>query len=110
MACRIFTQLVFKYSSSQRKVIFGLSSGHAAATLAVIIVGYNAEIIDINILNGTIILILITSIIATLATENAAKIMVNESDEINPEEIKKQKVIKWKVSCFRLPILRILIS
>lgn len=100
-----FTQLVFKYSSSQRKVIFGLSSGHAAATLAVIIVGYNAEIIDINILNGTIILILITSIIATLATENAAKIMVNESDEINPEEIKKTE--SYKMESILLPLANI---
>lgn len=100
-----FTQLVFKYSSSQRKVIFGLSSGHAAATLAVIIVGYNAKIIDINILNGTIILILITSIIATLATENAAKMMVEESDEINPEEIIKTE--SYKMESILLPLANI---
>ena len=81
------TQLVFKYSSAQRKVIFGLSTGHAAATLAVIIVGYNAGIIDENILNGTIILILVTSIVASLATERAAKLLVKESDAANKEEI-----------------------
>jgi len=97
-----FTQLVFKYSSSQRKVIFGLSSGHAAATLAVIIVGYNAEIIDINILNGTIILILITSIVATLATENASKLMVKESIDSNPEEIKKSE--SYKMESILLPL------
>ncbi len=97
-----FTQLVFKYSSSQRKMIFGLSSGHAAATLAVIIVGYNAEIIDINILNGTIILILITSIVATLATENAAKLMVRETNDSNPEEIKKSE--SYKMESILLPL------
>ena len=96
------TQYVFKYTASQRKVIFGLSSGHAAATLAVIIVGYNAGIIDINILNGTIILILITSIVATLATENAAKIMVSEALEINPEEIKKSQ--SYKMESILLPL------
>lgn len=68
-----FTQLVFKYSSAQRQLIFGLSSSHAAATLAVILVGYKAGILDENILNGTIILILITCVVASLATENAAK-------------------------------------
>src|SRR5690554_2384652 len=36
-----FTQLVFKYSAAQRQLIFGLSGAHAAATLAVILVGYN---------------------------------------------------------------------
>ncbi len=97
-----FTQYVFKYTASQRKVIFGLSSGHAAATLAVIIVGYNAGIIDINILNGTIILILITSIVATLATENASKIMVSEAKETNPEEIKKSE--SYKMESILLPL------
>jgi Kef-type K+ transport system membrane component KefB len=68
-----FIQLVFKYSTAQRQVIFGLSSSHAAATLAIILVGYNAGILDSNILNGTIVLILITCLIASFATERAAK-------------------------------------
>ncbi len=68
-----FVQLAFKYSSAQRQLIFGLSSSHAAATLAVILVGYNAGILDINVLNGTIILILITCVVASFATEKAAK-------------------------------------
>ncbi|GHA38670.1 sodium:proton antiporter [Salinimicrobium marinum] len=100
-----FTQLVFKYTSSQRKVIFGLSSGHAAATLAVIIVGYNADIIDENILNGTIILILVTSIVATLATENAAKKMVAEAEEVNPDEIRKSE--NYKMETILLPLANI---
>lgn len=68
-----FTQLSFRYSSSQRQVIFGLSSAHAAATLAVIMVGFRYEIIDENVLNGTIVLILVTCIVASLATEAASK-------------------------------------
>ena len=100
-----FTQMVFKYSNSQRKVIFGLSSGHAAATLAVILVGFNAGIIDTNILNGTIILILITSIVATLATENAAKKMVAEAKELNPEEIKQTE--SFKMETILLPLANI---
>lgn len=71
-----FTQLAFKYSSSQRQLIFGLSTSHAAATIAVILVGYNAGILDKNILNGTIILILITCVVASIATERAAKKIV----------------------------------
>ncbi|HBL77560.1 MAG: sodium:proton antiporter [Bacteroidetes bacterium GWF2_42_66] len=69
----LFTQLIFKYSGAQRQLIFGLSSSHAAATLAVILVGYQSDILDENILNGTIILILITCIVASFATEKAAK-------------------------------------
>src|SRR5690554_5317795 len=75
-----FTQLAFKYSKIQRQLIFGLSSAHAAATLAVILVGFNAGILDENILNGTIILILITCVVASFATEKAGKLMVIESE------------------------------
>lgn len=101
-----FTQLVFKYSASQRKVIFGLSSGHAAATLAVIIVGFNAGIIEENILNGTIILILVTSIVATLATERAAKRMSAEAKEISVADVKSSE--SYKSESILLPIANIL--
>ena len=101
-----FTQLVFKYSAAQRKVIFGLSSGHAAATLAVIIVGYNAGIIDDNILNGTIILILVTSIVASLATERAAKKMLLEAEASNKEEVKESVI--FKSESILLPIANII--
>lgn len=83
-----FTQLVFKYSKAQRQLIFGLSSAHAAATLAVILVGYRAEIIDDNILNGTIILILITCVVASFATEKASKKLVIESEKDTETPVK----------------------
>ncbi len=76
------TQKTYKYSVVQRELIFGLSSSHAAATLAVIIVGYKAGIIDEHILNGTIILILITCIWASFVTQRAAKqIIIEEENE-----------------------------
>ena len=85
----LFTQKTFKYSVAQRNIIFGLSSSHAAATLAVILVGFKAGVIDEYILNGTIILILITCIVASFATQKAAKeIAIAEEDEdIIPAEL-----------------------
>ena len=83
-----FTQIVFKYTKAQRQLIFGLSSAHAAATLAVILVGYKAEILDENILNGTIILILITCIVASFATEKAAKKIIIESEDESEDIVK----------------------
>lgn len=83
-----FTQLIYGYSSAQRQVIFGLSGAHAAATLAVIMVGYRYEIIDENVLNGTIVLILVTCIVATLATEAASKkvVLAGDQDEMPSEK------------------------
>ncbi len=87
----LFTQLIFKYTSAQRQLIFGLSSAHAAATLAVILVGYQAKILDENILNGTIILILITCVVASFAAEKSAKkIALSEERDISVEELKNQ--------------------
>lgn len=77
------TQLAFKYSKHQRNLIFGLSNAHAAATLAVIMVGHNNGLIDDNVLNGTILLILITCIVATMITENASKKVVMEGHQAN---------------------------
>lgn len=75
------TQLSFGYSKAQRQLIFGLTSSHAAATLAIILVGFNAGILDENILNGTIVLILITCVIASFVTERAAKRIVIETED-----------------------------
>lgn len=84
-----FTQLIFRFSSYQRTLIFGLSSSHAAATLAVILVGYNYHILDISILNGTIILILITCIVSSFATQKSSKkILIHENDNDHDEIIK----------------------
>jgi len=76
-----FTQLILKYSQAQRQLIFGLSTAHAGAILAVVLVGYKAGILDENILNGTIILILISCLIASFATEKASrKILLTEKN------------------------------
>ncbi len=83
------TQKTFKYTVAQRNLIFGLSSSHAAATLAVILVGFKAGIIDEYILNGTIILILLTCIVASFVTQKAAKqiAIAEEDDDIIPSEL-----------------------
>jgi Kef-type K+ transport system membrane component KefB len=75
----LFTQKIFRYSADQRQLIFGLSTSHAAATIAVILIGYNMKIIDENVLNGTVILILVTCMTGSFVTANAGKrIAMNE--------------------------------
>jgi len=82
----LLMQKVFRYTRTERQLIFGLSAAHAAATLAIILIGYKEGILDENILNGTIILILITCLTASFVTENAAKKMVMETDmEVLPD-------------------------
>jgi hypothetical protein len=56
--------------------------------LAVILVGYRAGIIDDNILNGTVILILITCIVASFATERAGRNIIVSAEEAPPAPTK----------------------
>lgn len=81
------TRITFNYTKAQQQLIFGLSSAHAAATLAVIMVGYQYEIIDENVLNGTIVVILVTCVVATLVTEGASKkvVLAGSQDEVIEE-------------------------
>jgi Kef-type K+ transport system membrane component KefB len=82
-----FTQKIFRYSADQRRLIFGLSTSHAAATIAVILIGYRMEIIDENVLNGTIILILVTCMTGSFVTANAGKRIAIQEVNKKPEVI-----------------------
>ena len=89
------TAFIFKYTSAYRNLIFGLSSSHAAATIAVIMVGFRIGIVDENILNGTIVLILVTCLVASFVTENSAKrVLIEEEIEIPREStFRDQKIL-----------------
>ena len=88
------TQLIFKMSNTERQVIFGLSTSHAAATLAIIMVGYNEGngILDINIVNGTVLLILFTCMTASFVTESAGKKLLIELNESSEGELNETKL------------------
>ncbi len=77
------TQIIFKLSKIERQIIFGLSTSHAAATLAIIMVGYDNGngILSINIVNGTVLLILFTCMTSSFVTESAGKRMLIEMSE-----------------------------
>jgi Kef-type K+ transport system membrane component KefB len=99
------TQKTFNYSIDERRIIFGLSNAQAAATLAAILVAYNViigetengepiRLLNESILNGTIIMILITCTIASFAAQKGGKnISLAESsiaesdDSVNNERI-----------------------
>lgn len=81
-----FTQLLFKYTPTQRNVIFGLSTAHAAATIAVILIGFNMGIINDDVLNGTILLILVTCLTGSFVTESAGRKLALVEADARPAE------------------------
>jgi Kef-type K+ transport system membrane component KefB/nucleotide-binding universal stress UspA family protein len=79
-----FTRLTCKLSKDEGLMIFGLSNAHAVATLAAVMVGYNiilgqnpdgtpVRLLNDHVLNGTIIMILLSCIISSFVTEKAAR-------------------------------------
>ncbi|MEB2776699.1 cation:proton antiporter [Algoriphagus sp. D3-2-R+10] len=78
------TQKTYGFSKDERRVIFGLSNAQAAATLAAVTVGYKIiigtdeagepiRLLSEYVLNGTIIMILVTCTIASLEAQKGAK-------------------------------------
>jgi Kef-type K+ transport system membrane component KefB/nucleotide-binding universal stress UspA family protein len=94
------TQKTFKFSADQRRLIFGLSNSQAAATLAAVLVGYNIilgatdagepiRLLDDNILNGTILMILVTCTVSSFVTQKGAKnIALMETKDAPTENLK----------------------
>ncbi len=80
------TQAVCRMKPVERSMLFGLSTARAAATLAVVLVGYNiilpdgSHLLGVEVLNGAIALILVTCVVSSFATENASrKLAMNEA-------------------------------
>jgi len=92
------TGFIYKYTKYERRVIFGLSSSHAAATLAVIKVGYDIGLFDQNVINGTIILILVTCLVSSFVTERAARKIAIEDNENSTKTIDKTERILIPIS------------
>lgn len=92
------TGLIYKYTKHEKSVMFGLSASHAAATLAIIKVGYDVGLFDQHVINGTIILILITSMVSSFVTERAAREIAITDKETSKKVIDRTERILIPVS------------
>lgn len=82
------TQRLYRMSGSERTLLFGLTNSRAAATLAIVLVGYKiilpdgTHLFDEDVLNGTMMLILVTCIISSIFTEKAARHLVQAAPTV----------------------------
>ncbi|KMQ62071.1 sodium:proton antiporter [Chryseobacterium sp. BLS98] len=89
----VMTQKTFRLSKEEGKLIFGLSSASAAATLASVMVGYNiilsetetgepVRLLNEHVLNGSILLILISCTISSfISMASAQKIAESDNED-----------------------------
>lgn len=101
------TQKTFRLTNDEGKLIFGLSTARAAATLAIVLVGYNIiigetltgepiRLLNEDVLNGTILLILVSCTISSFVVEKAAGriVLAAESSEENTTgKEQKEKIL-----------------
>ena len=86
------TQKIYGMKALERELMFGLSNAQAAATLAAVMVGYNIiqpngeRLLNEDVLNGTILLILVTCVVSSFITEHAAKRVAMSDAELNEEK------------------------
>jgi Kef-type K+ transport system membrane component KefB len=80
----VISQKTFKFTKEEGRLIFGLSSASAAATLATVMVGYNiivsetetgepVRLLNEHVLNGSILLILISCTISSFVSMSSAQ-------------------------------------
>ncbi len=88
----VATQKTFKLTKEEGKLIFGLSSASAAATLASVMVGYNiilsetetgepVRLLNEHVLNGSILLILISCTISSFISMSSAQKIAEADNE-----------------------------
>lgn len=92
-------QRMFGLDATERRLMFGLTSGKAAATIAAVMVGFKYGMLNEDLMNGAVVMILVCCIVASVVTEQAARrIRMNltqrdlEHEEIGATEFARQVV------------------
>ncbi|RYF86211.1 MAG: cation:proton antiporter [Chitinophagaceae bacterium] len=96
------TQKTFRLSPVERQIVFGLSTARVGATLAVVLVGYNIiigetatgepiRLLNESVLNGSILMILITCTISSFIVEKASQTLalMDENQAVLPNDNEK---------------------
>ena len=89
------SSLLFRLPQRDGNMMFGLTSAHAAGAIAMVMVGMRLEVapgvwlVDDHMLNGVVIMILVTCIISTLMTDHASQqIILHEKTHLQAEDPK----------------------
>ena len=77
---------IFGFKKAGRRLMFGLTSGKAAATIAAALIGFQHGLLTEDMLNGAVLMILVSCIVSSISTQTAAKKM---RIELTEEEFKK---------------------
>ena len=88
-------QWIYGYSSTERWVIFGLSTPQAAATLAVTLIGFEMGLFSEALVNAVILLILATSILGPSLVETYGRELALQAERAayNPTDVPQRIMV-----------------
>lgn len=100
----MLSRRVFRLTKQEGLMVFGLSSAQAAATLATVLVGYNIilgetpngepiRLLNENILNASILLILVSCTVSSVLVEKTSKKILASEGEATREENNVDKTL-----------------
>lgn len=80
------TQRMFGYAPEDGWVMFGLSVSHAAATMAIVLVGFNIGLFDLAIVNAVVVIILVTCLVGPWAVNRWGRLLAlrEEARPVDP--------------------------
>ncbi|HEY0019996.1 MAG TPA: cation:proton antiporter [Longimicrobium sp.] len=94
LAARV-TEKAFGYDADEGWVVFGLTVPHAAGTLAIVLVGYELELLDQTEVNGVVLMILATCLAGPWAVERFGRRLAarEEQKPYNPDSAPRRILI-----------------
>ena len=103
------SSLLFRLPQRDGNMMFGLTSAHAAGAIAMVMVGMRLEVspgkylVNDDMLNGVVIMILVTCIISTIMTQRASQQIVLEERGKWKEESEAQGDDEKILLCVKYP-------
>jgi mannitol/fructose-specific phosphotransferase system IIA component (Ntr-type)/nucleotide-binding universal stress UspA family protein len=82
----MISRRVLGYTSTEGWVMFGLTVNQAAATLAAVVVGFNLGIFDKTVVNGAVMMILVSCLIGSAAIQKYGRDLAIRQAE-SPEDL-----------------------
>nr|WP_321452948.1 cation:proton antiporter [uncultured Carboxylicivirga sp.] len=81
------TKRILDFNTIQMKILFALTSSHAAATIAIILIGLNNQFINQTIFNSTILVIFSSCILSSVLTSKSGKHLAKTSEKLTHDII-----------------------
>ncbi|WP_255170854.1 cation:proton antiporter [Natrononativus amylolyticus] len=91
------TAELYDYSHDQAVTMFGLSLGQAAAALAIVLIGFEAELFGEAMLNAVIVLILVASVLSPSVVDRAGRALARTRDRqaYDPSDVPQRVLIPF---------------